>query len=121
MRLIATALLIACSLGLGGPTRADDDIPAVPKEWLGKKVSVAEAETLYPGVKDERVRSMPEIAKPFGFLNGRWEEFKAQMRPGDELWTFRSPDDTWANLAGSGGVVLVRDGTPIKALVTMMN
>jgi hypothetical protein len=121
MRLIATALLLACSMGLGATARAADDIPAVPKEWLDKKISIAEAEKMFPGVNDERVRSMPEIAKPFGFLNARWEDLKAQMQPGDELWTFHSPSQTWQDLAGSGGVVVVRDGVPIQALVTVMN
>ena len=43
------------------------------------------------------------------------------MQPGDELWTFSSPAQSWEDLAGRAGVALVRDGNPIKVLVTMMN
>jgi hypothetical protein len=119
MRVIAT-LLCAVLLGLGA-AHAADDAPPIPKSWLDKKVTIAEAEAAHPGVNDERVQSMPEIAKPFGFLNGKWEALKAEMQPGDELWTFSSPAQSWQDLAGSAGVALVRDGNPIKVLVTMRN
>jgi hypothetical protein len=119
MRVIAT-LLCAVLLGLGA-AHAADDAPPIPKTWLDKKVTIAEAEAAHPGVNDERVQSMPEIAKPFGFLNGKWEALKAEMQPGDELWTFSSPAQSWQDLAGSAGVALVRDGNPIKVLVTMRN
>ena len=120
MRAIAL-LLCMFSLGVSEPARAGDDMPPIPKEWLDRKISVAEAEAKYPGVHDERVRRMPEIAKPFGFLNGKWEELKAAMRPGDELWTFASPAQSWQDLAGRAGVALVRDGTPITVITTSMN
>ncbi len=118
---ITVALLCASLLGVAGPAYAADDAPPIPKAWLDKKVTIAEAEAAHPGVNDERVQSMPEIAKPFGFLNGRWEALKAEMKPGDELWTFSSPAQSWQDLAGSAGVALVRDGNPIKVLVTMRN
>jgi hypothetical protein len=121
MRLIAT-ILCACLLGFGGPVRAGDDMPPIPKEWLDKKVSIAEAEAEHPGVRDERrVQRMPEIAKPFGFQHSEWEALKAAMQPGDELWTFASPAKTWQDLAGRAGIALVRNGDPIKVITTMMN
>ena len=123
MRLILT-LLCAISLscaGMAGLARAADDAPLIPKSWLDKKVTIAEAEAAHPGVNDERVQQMPEIAKPFGFQNKVWEELKAAMQPGDELWTFSSPAQSWQNLAGRAGVAVVRDGNPIKVLVTMRN
>jgi hypothetical protein len=121
MRFIAAALVCVSLLGLGAAARAADDRPPIPKAWLDKKVSIEEAEALHPGVHDERVRSMPEIAKPFGFLHGPWEELKAQLQPGDELWTFSSPAESWQNLAGRAGVAVVRDGNPIKVITTGMN
>jgi hypothetical protein len=120
MRLVV-AFLCAISLWHGGLARAANDVPAIPQAWLDKKISIAEAEATHPGVNDERVQRMPEIAKPFGFLNSQWEALKAEMQSGDELWTFRSPDQSWQDLGGRAGVVLVRDGIPIKALVTVMN
>jgi hypothetical protein len=120
MRLVV-ALLCAISLWHDGPARAADDVLAIPKSWLDKKISIAEAEATHPGVNDERVQSMPESAKPFGFLNGQWEALKAEIQPGDELWSFASPPKSWEDLAGRAGVALVRDGNPIKVVVTVMN
>ena len=45
----------------------------------------------------------------------------AAIKPGDELWTFMSPPDSWKNLAGRAGIALVRDGKPVSILVTFMN
>jgi hypothetical protein len=125
MRLIL-ALLCAISLSCAGPARAADDVsssapPAIPKDWLDKKISIAEAEAAHPGISDDRVQRFPDAAKPFGFRSRAWEALKAEMQPGDELWTFSSPADSWQHLAGRAGVALVRDGNPIEALVTVMN
>ena len=118
---LTAALLCASLLGVGGPAYAADDAPPIPKAWLDKKISIAEAEAAHPGVNDERVQRMPEIAKPFGFQNKAWQELKAAMQPGDELWTFASPAKSWEDLAGRAGIAVVRNGIPIKALVTKLN
>jgi hypothetical protein len=125
MGLIA-ALLCAILLLYGTSARAADDAARaaalpIPKEWLQKSITVAEAEAAYPGIKDDRVQRFPEAAKPFGFENREWEALKAQMQPGDELWTFSSPADSWQHLAGRAGIALVRNGNPIKILLGAMN
>ena len=124
MRLILT-LLCAISLpyaGMAGVARAADDMPLIPKSWLDKKVTIAEAEAEHPGIRDERVQRFPDAAKPFGFKSGQWEAIKAAtMQPGDELWTFASPAESWQNLAGRAGVAVVRDGNPVMVLTTMLN
>ena len=68
-----------------------------------------------------RAKAHPEIAKPFGFLSGEWDALKNEMQPGDEIWRFSSPGKDWEDLAGRGGVALVRNGVPIKVIVTVMN
>ena len=94
---------------------------AIPASWLQKKISAAEAEATYPGIKDDRVARFPDAAKPFGFSHQQWEELKAAMIPGDEIWTFTSPPESWRDLAGRAGVALVRAGVPIKVVTTAMN
>jgi hypothetical protein len=101
------ALLCAIALWHGGSARAADDASRIPKEWLDKKISVEEAEAAHP--------------EPFGFQSQAWEALKAAMQPGDELWTFASPAKSWEDLAGRAGIAVVRDGNPIKVLVTVMN
>jgi hypothetical protein len=125
MRFIA-ALLCAILFCQGEPLHAADKaseqaVAVIPAAWLIKKISVAEAEAEHPGVRDERARRFPELAKPFGALNAKWEALKARMQPNDELWTFSSPPRTWEDLAGRAGVALVRDGQAIEIIVTMLN
>ena len=123
MRLILT-LLCAISLscaGMAGMACAADDMSLIPKAWLDKKVTIAEAEAAHPGINDERVQRFPDAAKPFGFKSGQWEAIKAAMQPGDELWTFVSPKESWENLAGRAGIAVVRDGNPVMVLTTMLN
>jgi hypothetical protein len=125
VRLILT-LLCAISLSWAGMAsldlaRAADDMPLIPKSWLDKKITIAEAEAEHPGIKDERVQRFPDAAKPFGFKNGQWEAIKAAMQPGDELWTFASPAKSWEDLAGRAGIAVVRAGNPIMVLTTMLN
>ena len=100
---------------------AGDDSSTIPKEWLQKPISVAEAEAAYPGITDDRVKHFPDAAKPFGFKNAEWEALKAAMQPGDELWTFSSPPASWQGLAGRAGIALVRNGAPVKILLGAMN
>jgi hypothetical protein len=93
----------------------------IPKEWLQEKLSVAGAEAAHPGINDDRAVRFPDAGKPFAFQHGEWEELKAAMLPGDELWAFSSPAESWEHLAGRAGFAVVRDGVPIKIIVTVMN
>jgi hypothetical protein len=125
MRFIV-GVLYAILLWPGGQASAADGVsndsaPPIPAAWLVEKIRVEAAEAEHPGLSDERVERFPEVAKAFGFQNGEWESLKASMKPGDEIWTFASPDDYWKNYAGRAGVALVRTGVPIKAIVTVMN
>jgi hypothetical protein len=54
----------------------EDEIPIT---WLNKRITAEEA-----GITDEE---------------------KAEICSGDELWTFRSPPDSWQLLAGRAGIV----------------
>ncbi len=125
MRLIA-AWLCVIFLWHGEQAMAADRVSngastVIPREWLVEKISVEAAEVANPGVSDERVQRFPELAKPFGAKNREWQSLKAEMRPTDEIWTFATPADYWKNLAGRAGVALVRDGDPIKVVVTILN
>jgi hypothetical protein len=113
------ALLGYCAVA--PPTIADEATAVIPLTWLQEKMTLAEAEAEHPGITDERKERFPEAAKPFGFQHQKWEEFKAAMLPGDELWAFSSPADSWKHLAGRSGIALVRGGVPIRIIVTLMS
>jgi hypothetical protein len=90
-------------------------------EWLQERITVAEAEARHSYKHDERAKRYPELKNPFGLLNPQWEALKGKMCPGDEIWTFSSPTETWRKLIGRGGIALVRDGKVISTIITRMN
>jgi hypothetical protein len=50
-----------------------------------------------------------------------WRRFKSLVQAGDELWTFRSPQEEWDRFMGWQGIVLVRDGRFVDVCVTAQN
>jgi len=50
-----------------------------------------------------------------------WKHILMRFTERDELWTFSSPSDYWAGLAGRAGIALVRNGRPIAHVITFMN
>ena len=39
---------------------------------------------------------------PFGRIHDDWDILKGKMQPGDELWTFCSPQGEWDRCRGMG-------------------
>ncbi len=58
---------------------------------------------------------------PFGLQNDKWQEFKAQLQSGDELWLYRSPDESWMHLWGRAGICIVRKKKVIADFLVVMN
>ncbi|HEY1017293.1 MAG TPA: ankyrin repeat domain-containing protein [Herpetosiphonaceae bacterium] len=87
---------------------AGADYPAaIPPEWLEEPLDLAAL--------------APAMASWHPTFRARWDTFLGMRLPTDTLWTFRSPADSWANLAGRAGYAIVHDGRPVRTLVTMMN
>jgi hypothetical protein len=87
-------------------------------EWLDEKITIEEAESTNATAPES---DRPWAGKPFGGRNEEWEAMKAAMLPGDELWTFCSPFDSWKHHAGRKGIALVREAQVLRVLVTLMN
>lgn len=101
------------------PRYTDPKWLKVVQGWLRKKTSVEEVEAEWAKEQARGLRA--EVRRPLGFINAQWETFKAQMQPGDELWTFRSDDGSWKMLAGREGYALVRNGEVIDEIVTVLS
>lgn len=86
-------------------------------EWLTKQITIDQAETDYLEL-DDRISPDPV---PFGFNNHHWVRLKSELKDEDELWLYCSPNETWTNMCGRGGICIVRDGEVYKSMVTMMN
>jgi hypothetical protein len=54
---------------------------------------------------------------PFGERNSAWLEFKSIYRLGDCVVYFESDRESWANLSGRRGYVLIRNGKAIDAFI----
>ena len=65
-------------------------------EWLQRRVTIEEAEAAHM----VHHRAAGEAPVAFGFNNGRWHKLISRMEDGDELWEYRSPGWTWADMAG---------------------
>ena len=82
----------------------------LPTEWLTEKLSVQQAEAA--NVSEGR---------SFGYQHRKWERLKSNMLPGDELWEFCSPENTWIHLMGRQGYAVVRGGQVVDSLITSMS
>ncbi len=115
---LAAYFSFACAAFPAAAVAESDINPA----WLQQKTTLEQVEAENtPKASKERVAKFPVLAKPFGFQNPDWETLKALMQPGDEIWTFSSPGESWAALAGRAGIAIVRQGRVIGAIVTMQN
>lgn len=85
--------------------------------WLTERVSIEEVEAAH-AVRHARLGPDPVA---FGFQHEQWERMKRDLQPGDELWEFCSPPDTWQNLCGRKGIAIVRDGTIVAHLTTALS
>ncbi len=94
----------------------DSKRPLIPRSWLSKKCGISEVESMLSEYRQKRGESWysPEWEEEIVFLLG-------QVREGDKLYWFKSPEYTWNSLVGRAGVALVRDRKPIAGIVTEMN
>jgi hypothetical protein len=97
-----------------------------PRDWLGQRINVPMVERgKAPPIVGSGIR-ITINQRSFDLDTGipqthEWERIKLRMLPGDELWTFSSPPETWQALAGRMGIALVRKGRVIAHAITAMN
>lgn len=68
--------------------------------------------------------SLQRQINPNDLLDEQWLVFKDRMQSGDELWHFRTPQETWTEFwprCGMEGYVLVRGDRVIAVLFTSMS
>ena len=84
-----------------------------PLEWLRKTMTLEEIHA-----------SWAETANEFG-LSGpapswleKWNDFIDQKTDQDELWFFRSSEESWKSFAGAEGYAIVKNGKPVAYIGT---
>jgi hypothetical protein len=73
-------------------------------------------------IEAEREHIVDGIA--FGRIHVEWNRLKAQLQDGDELWHFRTPDETWQTafpLCGLEGYAIIRGGALIAMIFTSIS
>jgi len=87
------------------------------KSWLTYKIitKISETEFQESGVK------WNYHTDPFNLATHHWKNLKVEMKPGDELWLFSSPDESWRMLSGRYGVCIVREGEIVRSELAIMS
>lgn len=83
-----------------------------PSDWLVVKLDL---QTFEPG------SSWKVGERRSALSRGQWLMLKQELSPGDEVWEYSSPADTWSALAGSAGIAVVRAGAVLRAYELIMN
>lgn len=89
----------------------DEISPWVPLEWITERNIPWEE---FEGDYKDSTNWSPHARNAFDLL---WR----QVSEKDEIGYFKTPPDTWQNLSGRAGWVVLRDGKVIGQIVTIMN
>jgi hypothetical protein len=91
------------------PGQKDQGCDCHIESWLKSRTTIAEVEGGGARVGWYGIA----VSGPLG---EDWAGLKRTMRPGDELWTFSSPEESWRALAGRAGIALVRGGRVVDSM-----
>jgi hypothetical protein len=115
---------IVATLVLGVGAFADE--VDIPTSWITTEASVDD-------IHDHYFSFCINLSKRQVFIDGtphpinlnckrgKGNPFKHSVEPGFKIYRYRSPDEYWAQLAGSEGFVLVSGGKIVEAITTTMN
>lgn len=70
------------------------------------------------------IASLQRRVSPDDLPDEQWLQFKDLMQEGDELWFFRTPQETWTEFfprCGMEGYALVRDEAVVAQIFTSMS
>ena len=108
---IIVALFCGCVASHQEPMELDPKLAAdfqkepgdcIPRSWLLEEISES-------AVASDK-RATPQVIR-----------MVQSKQPGDRVFFYRSPSETWGALLGEGGFAIVRDGRPIQCAMTIEN
>jgi hypothetical protein len=73
----------------------------IPPEWLVTPTTLSELVDRFSALEQDEMRD---------HVVGAITQFASSMGPGDELWNFCSPPESWERYCGLSGVAIVRNG-----------
>lgn len=101
--------------------RAHKRVSWPPQTWLRDKIDLLQFERSGTGIDPMAEGSPAALTRGGDRIRKDLLDLKFLMLPSDELWTFSSPPDYWAGLAGRAGIALVRAGRSIGHVITSKN
>lgn len=81
---------------------------------LKEKLTIDEAEA-------ENIVDIDGVRIAFGHSNKEWLSLCRKVQKNDELYYFKTPQESWDNLAGKAGISLVRKGKIVAEIITLMS
>ena len=75
-------------------------------------------------IEESVLASLKRRLSPDDLLDEEWLQFKDKMLNGDELWYFRTPQETWTKFVprcGMEGYALVRGDKIVAEILTSMS
>jgi hypothetical protein len=84
----------------------------IPREWLRERLLASELAALYEGGRS---------AFEYGYSERDtvgWTSIESQFTPGDEVWKYCSPMESWQSYKGEMGIAIVRQGAVVASVVT---
>jgi hypothetical protein len=120
-------ILLTFSSGCNSQTKdsADNEICYQKiKELYGSDVDFSGPLSIRKVEKENLVSIEKEGKKetlPFGFLNDKWNEIKSKIIKGDKIFKFTTNPESWENLAGREGFIVLRGNMVIGTIITSMN
>ncbi len=58
---------------------------------------------------------------PFGYINFQWNDIKLKIQEGDKIFEFSTGPDSWQNLSGREGVIVLREDVVVGTIITLLN
>jgi hypothetical protein len=95
----------------------------IPESWLKERLDTTDVreitrrELMSYGLSEADFKRL-FAEGPSPEWKDTWQAFIDQAVDGDELWSFKSPPETWNTFAGRSGYALVRSGHIISSIVT---
>jgi len=90
------------------------------KEWLTRKTSFEEIIAERKEARDSMLKRGFDVSW-FDEPDEETLYLKSQVKEGDELWCFRSDDESWNQLCGRAGVCIVRNGKIVTSWVSVLS
>jgi hypothetical protein len=95
----------------------------VPRSWLTTQASIEDIHEYYYSLctnlsKEQVLFDGRSHAINLHCKKGEGNPFKHKLEPGSKIYRYRSPEESWAQLAGSAGFALVENGKIVDVIET---